>query len=141
MHCGLYSTRGVVESVIKHEPKASALSSLKTTTPEGCKSTMQDHVHINCCIVRLNAAKHYHGNNGDAFDLFLNFARCIDSRAHVHEHAILSLYSTRVHYKHYKFIARPCDQPCCTCCNASAFSLICLCKSQNITLLSIICSS
>ncbi len=39
--------------------------------------------------------------------------------AHVHEHAILSLYWTRMHYEHY--IAGSRDQPCCTCCNASAF--------------------
>ena len=87
---------GAVESVIKHEPKASALSSLETATPSAVNSTMHDHVHINCCIVTLNVAKHYHGNIDDAFDLFLNFARCMDdSRAHVHNHAILSLYCTR----------------------------------------------
>ena len=98
-------------------------------TPCAVNSTMHDHVHINCCIVTLNVAKHYHGNIDDAFDLFLNFARCMDdSRAHVHDHAILSLYCTRVHYEHY--ITRSRDQPCCTCCNASAFSLICLRKSQ-----------
>ena len=130
MHCGIYSTKGAVESVIKHEPKASALSSLETATQSAVNSTMHDHVHINCCIVTLNVAKHYHaGNIDDAFNLFLHFARCMDdSCAHVHEHAILSLYCTRVHYEHY--IARSRDQPCCTCCNASAFSLICLRKSQ-----------
>ena len=69
---------GAVESVIKHEPKASALSSLETATPSAVNSTMHDHVHINCCIVTLNVAKHYHGNIDDAFDLFLNFARSMD---------------------------------------------------------------
>ena len=124
-----FTARGVQSSVIKHEPKANALSWLETATPSAVNSTMQHHVHINCCIVTLNIAEHYHGNIDDAFDLFLNFARCMDdSRAHVHYHAILSLYCTHVHYKHY--MARSRDQPCCTCCNASAFSLICLRKSQ-----------
>ena len=122
----ILGSRGAVKSVIKHEPKVSVLSSLETATPSAVNSTMHDHVHINCCIVTLNITKHYHGNIDNAFDLFLNFARCTDdSRAHVHEHAILSLYCTCVHYEHY--IARSCDQPCC---NASAFSLICLRKSQ-----------
>ena len=98
-------------------------------TPSAVNSTIHDHMHINCCIVMLNVAKHYHGNIDDAFDLFLNFARCMDdSRAHVNDHAILSLYCTRVHYEHH--IAHSRDQPCCTCCNASVFSLICLRKSQ-----------
>ena len=100
--------------------------------PECCKFHNALHVHINCCIVTLNVAKHYHGNIDDAFDLFLNFARCMDSRAHVHDHAILSLYCTRVHYEHY--IAGSRDQLCCTCCNASAFSLICPRKSQYLLL-------
>ena len=83
----------------KARAKASALSSLETATPSAVNSTMHDHVHINCCIVTLNVAKHYHGNIDDAFNLFLNFARCMDdSRAHVHEHAILSLYCMRVQY-------------------------------------------
>ena len=93
-----------VESVIKHKPKASALSSLETAILSAVKSTMHDHMHINCCIVTLNVAKHYHGNIDDAFDLFLNFARCMDdSRTHVYDHAILSLYCTRVHYEHYNY--------------------------------------
>ncbi len=117
--------------MIKHSRPRLVLYHALDRTPRAVNSTIHDHVHINCCIVALNVAKHYYGNIDDSFDLFLNFARCMDdSRAHVHEHAILSLYCTRVHYEHY--IARSCDQPCCTCCNASAFSLICLRKSQYI---------
>ncbi len=48
-------------------PKASALSSLETATPSAVNSTMHDHMHINCCIVTSNVAKHYHGNIEDAF--------------------------------------------------------------------------